>query len=169
MLLKLFWTPHSILYGENVKLRERVDCYTHLYFSVIGTVKMGYEPMPWRLKSAYQRPHPFQARGPFKPAFGLSGAVRGLDRDFQTLVRVFARSIRTRFRLVPRSQSRDGESYSTSNTSGRPHNPAFTGLVCQKWSASPTKRRATRCFSDFRASANVVGALGWFRRASGTR
>jgi hypothetical protein len=40
--------------------------------------------------------------GPFKPDFGLSGALRRLDRVFPLLARAGVRSIRTRFQLVPR-------------------------------------------------------------------
>jgi hypothetical protein len=45
---------------------------------------------------------PRWAGGPFKPDFGLSGAVRQLHRAFPPLAHACVRSIRTRFQLVPR-------------------------------------------------------------------
>src|SRR6266705_4382602 len=51
--------------------------------------------------------------GPLKPGFGLSGAVRRLDKVFPPLVRVFVPSIPTRSRLAPHSRSRSGENCST--------------------------------------------------------
>src|SRR5713101_4698985 len=60
---------------------------------------------------------PFSLRtrtgGPLKPGFGLSGAVRQLDKVFPPLVRVFAPSIPTRSRPVPHSRLRSGENCST--------------------------------------------------------
>ena len=58
------------------------------------------------------------AGGPFKPDFGLSGVIRRLDRVFPLLARAGVRSIRTRFRLVPRRPLRDGESCSTASLRG---------------------------------------------------
>ena len=56
--------------------------------------------------------------GPLKPDFGLSGALRQLDRVFPLLVRAGVRSIRTRFQLVPRCPLRDGGSCSTASLRG---------------------------------------------------
>ena len=61
---------------------------------------------------------PELAGGPLKPDFGLSGVVRRQHRAFPLLARVCVPSIRTRFQLAPRSQSRDGESCSTANLRG---------------------------------------------------
>ena len=65
--------------------------------------------------------------GPFKPSFGLSGAVPRLDRVFPLLARAGARSIRTRFQLVPRRPLRDGESCSTASLRGAHTIPASPG------------------------------------------
>ena len=62
--------------------------------------------------------------GPFKPSFGLSGAVPRLDRVFPLLARACVRSIRTRFQLVPRRPLRDGESCSTASLRGAHTIPA---------------------------------------------
>jgi hypothetical protein len=50
---------------------------------------------------------------PFKPGFGLSGAVLQSDKVFLQPVRVFALSVPTRSQRVPHSRLRSGESYST--------------------------------------------------------
>ena len=49
------------------------------------------------------------AGGPLKPGFGLSGAVRWLQKLFLPLVRAFASSIPTRLRVVRHSRLRGGE------------------------------------------------------------
>jgi hypothetical protein len=53
------------------------------------------------------------AGGPFKPAFGLSGAVVSLDKASPPLVLVFELSIPTRSRPVPHNRWRSGENCST--------------------------------------------------------
>src|SRR6266851_2711574 len=55
--------------------------------------------------------------GPLKPAFGLSGAVRPLDKVFPPLVRVFVPSTLTRSPPVPRSRLRSGGNCSTPSPS----------------------------------------------------
>ncbi len=53
------------------------------------------------------------AGGPFKPSFGLSGAVLPLDKVFPPRVRVFGPSILTRSPPVADSRLRSGENCST--------------------------------------------------------
>jgi hypothetical protein len=52
---------------------------------------------------------------PFKPSFGLSGAVRRLDRVSLPLAHDFLPSTRTQFPLVLRTLLRADESCSTAN------------------------------------------------------
>jgi hypothetical protein len=62
--------------------------------------------------------------GPFKPSFGLSGALPRLDRAFPLLARVCEQSIRTRFQHAPRRPLRDEESCSTASLRGARTIPA---------------------------------------------
>jgi len=70
--------------------------------------------MPARNHEAESQDAPSRspAGGPLKPDFGLSGAVRLLDKVFPRLVRVFVPSILTRSRPVPQSRLHRGENCS---------------------------------------------------------
>ena len=61
---------------------------------------------------------PGQTGAPFKPSFGLSGAVARHHRAFLPLVRACGRSIRIRFVRFPRRRLRGGGSCSMANLRG---------------------------------------------------
>jgi hypothetical protein len=114
---------------------------------------------------------------PFKPDFGLSGAVPRPDRASPPLARACVQSIQTRFQQVPRRPLCDAESYSTPSLrpleQSPPNRIPMNGVellyklrmitnveivvgFCQKRSASPINRRATPCFSDLSAPARCT-------------